>query len=77
MTANHTLLQHKYANVIEAFAKHQSIGLREALNVFYKSDTYQEIRIGISDMHCRSDKYLAEELFLEQQGDFYVQQYQP
>jgi len=66
MIANRTLLQHKYANVIEAFSKRQNIGLRQAMDIFYKSQTYQEMRKGISDMHCRSDEYLAEELFLEQ-----------
>ena len=65
MTANKTLLQHKYANVIEAFAQLQNIGLRQALDVFYRSETYQLMREGISDMHCRSDKYLAEELAME------------
>lgn len=66
MIANRILLQHKYANVIEAFSKHQNIGLREAMAVFYTSQTYKDMSKGVSDMHCRSDEYLAEELFLEQ-----------
>jgi hypothetical protein len=41
---------------------YKNIPLREALDMFYKSRVYQEMRIGISDMHCRSDKWLAEEL---------------
>ena len=65
MTANRTLLQHKYANVIETYSRRQHISLREAMDVFYKSYTYQDMRNGISDMHCRSDEYLAEELALE------------
>ena len=65
MTANQTLLQRKYARVIVAFAKHQNVSLRQAMDVFYKSQTYQDMRSGVSDMHCRSDEYLAEELFLE------------
>jgi hypothetical protein len=36
--------------------------------VFYKSRLYTEIRCGISDMHCRSDGYLAEELQIEVKG---------
>ena len=67
MTANRTLLQHKYANVIEAYAKRMGIPLREALGVFYCSYTYRDMSEGVSDMHCRSDEYLAEELELEQQ----------
>jgi len=66
MTANRILLQHKYAGVIDTFSKRQNIGLREAMDIFYKSQTYQEMREGISDMHCRSDEYLAEEILLEQ-----------
>ena len=69
MKANRTLLQHKYANVIEAFSKRQNISLRSAMDIFYKSDTYQEMREGVSDMHCRSDEYLAEEIFIESRFD--------
>ena len=29
---------------------------------FYHSEVYQLIRDGVSDMHCMSDMYLAEEL---------------
>ncbi|MCL1903288.1 MAG: DUF3791 domain-containing protein [Oscillospiraceae bacterium] len=65
MKANRTLLQRKYARVIEAFSQRQNISLNEAMDIFYKSETYQEMSNGISDMHCRSDEYLAEELALE------------
>ena len=65
MTANNTLLQHKYDNVIKTFAECKNINLREAFDKFYKSQIYQEMREGVSDMHCRSDKYLAEELMME------------
>ena len=62
MTANHTLLGRKYAHVVKALAGRQDIDLRQALDIFYKSYTYQEMREGISNMHCRSDEYLAEEI---------------
>ena len=65
MTANRTLLQHKYASVIAELSKTKQISLREAMDIFYKSYTYQEMRIGISNMHCRSDGYLVEEINLE------------
>ena len=65
MTANPFLLQKKYARVIECFAKKQGISLDEALDLFYRSEVYQLMREGISDMHCMSDLYLAEELRLE------------
>lgn len=63
--ANPILLQKKYARVIACFAKQQGISLDEALNLFYRSEVYQLMREGVSDMHCMSDLYLAEELRLE------------
>ena len=65
MMANPILLQKKYARVIECFAKQQGISLDEALDLFYRSEVYQLMREGVSDMHCMSDLYLAEELRLE------------
>ena len=62
MTANPILLQKKYSRVIEYFAKQQGLSLDEALDFFYHSQVYQLIRDGVSDMHCMSDAYLAEEL---------------
>jgi hypothetical protein len=64
MTANKTLLQLKYKRVIDTFSKQENIPLRQALDLFYTSETYYLMSNGISDMHCRSDKYLAEELLL-------------
>ena len=55
------------ANPIESFAKQQGLSLDEALGLFYYSEVYQLMRDGISDMHCMSDLYLAEELRLEYQ----------
>lgn len=65
MMANPILLQKKYARVIECFAKQQGISLDAALDLFYRSEVYQLMREGVSDMHCMSDLYLAEELRLE------------
>ena len=65
MMANPILLQKKYARVIECFARQQGISLDEALDLFYRSKVYQLMREGVSDMHCMSDLYLAEELRLE------------
>ena len=62
MIANPILLQKKYSRVIERFAKQQGISLDGALDFFYYSEVYQLIRDGVSDMHCMSDAYLAEEL---------------
>ena len=65
MIANRTLVGHKCHNVIKAYSELACVPLREAFDVFYRSNLYTEIREGISDMHCRSDGYLAEELQLE------------
>ena len=62
MTANPILLQKKYSRVIECFARQEGISLDTALDFFYHSDVYPLIRDGVSDMHCMSDMYLAEEL---------------
>lgn len=62
MNANSILLQRKYSRVIECFAGRQGISLDVALDFFYHSVVYQLIRDGVSDMHCMSDAYLAEEL---------------
>ena len=65
MKANPILLQKKYSRVIERFSKQQGLSLDEALAFFYNSEIYQLIRDGVSDMHCMSDDYLADELLSE------------
>ncbi len=65
MTANPVLLQIKYARVVQEFAEIAGISPEAALDYFYRSSTYQLIREGVSDMHCMSDGYLAEELLEE------------
>jgi len=65
MIANRTLVAHKCASVIREYAGFANIPIREAFDTFYRSHLYKEIIHGISDMHCRSDGYLAEELQLE------------
>ena len=65
MTANPILLQKKYARVVERFAGEQNLSLDAALQFFYRSEVYHLMRQGVSDMHCMSDGYLAEELEIE------------
>ena len=67
MNANPILLQKIYSRVIGRFAKQQGISLDVALEFFYHSEVYQLMRDGVSDMHCMSDEYLAEELGQEYQ----------
>lgn len=65
MNANPILLQKKYSRVIEKFAEKADVSLDAALYFFYHSDVYPLVREGVSDMHCMSDEYLAEELEME------------
>lgn len=68
MNAHPVLLQKKYARVVELFAKENRLSLENALKIFYHSELYELMSEGISDMHCRSDAYLAEELKMEWEG---------
>ncbi len=62
MNANPILLQKKYTRIIKKFAEKRCISLNEALDIFYNSEVYELMSEGVSDMHCRSDEYLVEEL---------------
>ena len=62
MEADKTLLQMKYSRVVALFAAQQGLSMEDALDFFYHSETYQELREGIADLHCRSDQYVADEL---------------
>lgn len=63
--AKQTVLDMKFACIIETFSKEFGVTLEEATGLFYNSQTMSMIERGVADMHCRSDKYLAEELWLE------------
>jgi hypothetical protein len=62
MEVNPVLLQKKFSRVINDFARETGITTREALDFFYHSIIYKDMNEGVSDMHCRSDKYLVQEL---------------
>lgn len=68
MNANPILLQMKYARVIKQFAELAHISVREAMDFFYHSLERELIRDGVSDLHCMSDYYLAEDLLEEYQA---------
>ena len=68
MKANRNLLRMKFARVIEAYAARTGCSLEEALDRFYRSQTYELMRDGVSDMHCMSDAYLVDELVDETSG---------
>ena len=62
MNAHPVLLQKKYTRIVALFAQQNKLSLDEALDFFYHSDLYRLMSEGISDMHCRSDLYLVEDL---------------
>ena len=65
MLADKTLLQMKYSRVVALFAGQQGLSMEDALDFFYHSVPYRELREGIADLHCRSDQYVADELAAE------------
>ncbi len=63
--AYHAILGAKYARIIEEMSKMYHITMEEAMDRFYSSDTLQLMEEGVADLHCRSDKYLAQEIWNE------------
>ncbi|MBP3227276.1 MAG: DUF3791 domain-containing protein [Bacteroidaceae bacterium] len=55
----------KYARLIDQLAKRLGVSTEEAMGVFYHTQTFQMIQQGVADLHCRSDRYLVDELLLE------------
>ncbi len=65
--ARQIILDMKIARIIETYAQMYDVSLEEAMETFYTSVTAQLIEERVADLHCRSDGYLAEELWLEVQ----------
>ena len=53
------------ARLIAAISEMFGVSLVEATDIYYSSETSNLIEEGVSDLHCRSDKYLAEEVWNE------------
>lgn len=63
---NDTLLQMKYARIVSLLAKKLGIPESEALGLFYRSRTYQDLRSGENGLHNMGDLFIVDELLLEQ-----------
>ncbi len=50
----------KIALIIENISSRYSVSLEQAADIYYNSDTSILIDEGVSDLHCRSEKYLAQ-----------------
>lgn len=59
------IMDAKYARIISCISEMYHITLDEAMDLFYRSDTAALIDEGVADLHCRSDKYLASEIWRE------------
>jgi len=68
--AFHTILEAKYARIISAISEMHDVSIEEAVKIFYNSVTMQLVEEGVADLHCRSDKYLAEEIWAEWQEKY-------
>jgi hypothetical protein len=66
---NETLLQMKYARVVNLLADRLGITHPQALEVFYNSETYSHLSDLRNHLHNMSDAYLAEEIINEQQAE--------
>ena len=62
MTADPLILQIKYTDIVKTFAQKAKISFDKALAFFYHSAEYQLLKDGISDLHCMTPEYIAEDL---------------
>ena len=53
------------ARVIQMLSTMYGISLSEATDMYYNSETSNMIEGGVADLHCRSEKYLSEEIWKE------------
>ncbi len=55
------------ARIIICISEMFNVSLDNAAEIFYNSETASMVEDGISDLHCRSDRYLAGEVWREYQ----------
>ena len=53
------------ARIIACISEMHNVSLQEAADIYYNSVTANMIEDGTAHLHCRSDKYLAEEVWNE------------
>lgn len=62
------VLDMKIARIIAMYSEQHGVSLEEAADTYYKSVTSKLIEEGAGDLHCRSDQYLVDELWIEVQN---------
>lgn len=50
----------KCAEIISSLSEMYGLSLKDATDIYYRSETAKMIEEGIADLHCRSSKYLAQ-----------------
>ncbi len=55
------------ARIILCISEMYAVSIDEATDIFYNSETASMIEDEVADLHCRSDKYLAGEVWREYQ----------
>lgn len=53
----------KCSNIISSLSEMYHITIEEATDIYYSSEMADLIDEGIADLHCRSNKYLATEIW--------------
>lgn len=61
----HAILEAKFARIISEISKMYNVSLDDAMDMFYNSETMQLMEEGVADLHCLSEKYLAQEVWRE------------
>ncbi|MBP5742741.1 MAG: DUF3791 domain-containing protein [Paludibacteraceae bacterium] len=64
-----TIKSEQLSRIITAMCDMFGISLEEATDIYYCSQTAAMIEDGTADLHCRSDRYLAEEVWREYQSE--------
>ena len=63
------LMATKVANVIMSLCEMYDLSMQDATDIYYRSETSRLIEEGVSDLQCRSEKYLATLVWDEFQGN--------
>jgi hypothetical protein len=53
------------ARIIVCISEMFNVPLNKATDIYYSSETASMIEEGVADLHCRSDRYLAGEVWRE------------
>lgn len=70
-------LASKNAGIIKSLCDLYGISMQDATDLYYQSDTSELIEDGVSDLQCRSEKYLATLVWDEYQDSVNKDEYCP